>query len=92
MATYSGILSWEILWTERPTVHVVAKELDTTGDYTRLLTIVNMLYISSPELLIGSLYPLTTFTCFLYPNPQSLLLAISSLLPVAISFNLDSTC
>ena len=32
IATYSGILSWEILRTEKPTVHVVAKELDTTGD------------------------------------------------------------
>ena len=32
MATYSGILAWEILRTEKPTVHVVAKELNMTGD------------------------------------------------------------
>ena len=42
--------------------------------------------------LIGSLYPLTTFTYFLYPNPQSLPLATTNLLPVAVSFNLDCTC
>ena len=53
MATYSGILAWEILQTEKPTVHVVAKQLDTTGDWIRLLTIVNMLYISSAELFIS---------------------------------------
>ena len=33
MATYSNILSWEILWTEEPdglTAHGLSKELDIT--------------------------------------------------------------
>ena len=30
MATHSSILAWEIPWTEEPTVHGVAKELDKT--------------------------------------------------------------
>ena len=30
MATHSNILAWKIPWTEEPTVHGVAKELDKT--------------------------------------------------------------
>ena len=45
MATYSGILSWEILRTEKPTVHVVAKELDTTKQQQQQQYINNFLSI-----------------------------------------------